>query len=285
MLSNHILWLTPALALLVAGSPALARTAMPGTVNYLEGQVSVDGHPIGSKAVGSTQVGENQVLETRRGRAEMLLTPGVFLRVGDDSAVRFTSASLSDTRIELVRGEAMVEVAQLYKENNLGVLMDGSQTTLQKQGLYNFDAGRAQVRVFDGQALVAKNDQQVELKKGHEALLAGPTLQAVKFDRDAAHDSLYAWSKLRSQYEAEASLQAARTVVVGGPGWYGPGWYWNPWWGMYGFVPGSGILYSPFGSPYYSPVVIYRRPIIYGRPLVPRVAVPRPAPAFRGARR
>src|ERR1700730_14594105 len=99
------------------------------------------------------------------------------------------------------------------------------------------------------------------LKKGRQVALAG-LLKATHFDTKvaASQDPLYAWSRLRSEYDAEAALQSARTVVVDGPGWWGPGWYWNPWWGMYSFLPGNGMLYSPFGWPYYSPVVVYSAP-------------------------
>ena len=52
-------------------------------------------------------------------------------------------------------------------------------------------------------------------------------------------------------------MQSARTVFVGGGSyWDGPGWYWNPYWDMYGFIPGDGIWYSPFGWPFYSPWVL-----------------------------
>ena len=257
--------------------PAADRTAIPGTLNYLEGQVSIDGRQVSAKSNSSEVAEQNQVVETSQGKAEMLLTPGVFLRMGDNSAVRMVSPSLSNTRVELVRGEAIMEVAELFNDNDLRVGMDGATTMLAKRGLYNFDANRGMVRVYDGEAFVQQNDQQVKLKKGREVSLEGPLL-VQKFDRDAAHDALYAWSNLRSEYEAEASMQSARTVVVGGPGWYGPGWYWNPGWGMYGFVPAGGIIYSPFGWPFYSPVVIYRAPIY--RPGFGRVVVPsRPGPA------
>jgi hypothetical protein len=77
----------------------------------------------------------------------------------------------------------------------------------------------------------------------------------------------------------DKSELGARTVVVGGPGWYGPGWHWNPRWSMYGFVPGAGSLYSPFGYPYYSPVVVYRGPGFgYRRFVGSRIGA---APAFR----
>ncbi len=72
------------------------------------------------------------MLETGQGRAEVLLTPGVFLRVGDNSAVRLISPGLADTRVEVLRGQAIVEVAELFKDNNLSVLMDGASTRLAK---------------------------------------------------------------------------------------------------------------------------------------------------------
>ena len=235
-----------------------ATSPGPGTLNYIEGQASVDGRTFTS--TGHARLEQNEVLETSSGRVELLLTPGVFLRIGDNSAVRMISANLTNTEVRLLHGEATVEVAQLFKENNIRVSIDHSATTLEKPGLYAFNADQGRVQVFDGKAMLTSGDQQVELKKGHEVSLAGP-LKAEKFDRKKSEDSLYAWSNLRSEYEAQASMEAARTVVVGGPGWYGPGWYWNPWWSMYGFVPGAGILYSPFGYPFYSPVVVYGAPV------------------------
>lgn len=109
--------------------------------------------------------------------------------------------------------------------------------------------------MFDGKATVQLNDRQKELGKGRRLALNG-TWKAEHFDTkgQATRDPLYAWSNLRSEYEAEASMQSARNVfVAGGPGWYGSGWYWNPYWDMYGFIPGDGIWYSPFGWPFYSP--------------------------------
>jgi hypothetical protein len=197
-------------------------------------------------------------METSQGRAEILLTPGVFLRAGDDSAVRLVSPDLANTRVEVLRGQAIVEVTELFQDNNLWVLMNGSSTRLDKQGLYAFNADTHVVQVFDGQATVTQNDREKELKKGHEIALNGDW-KVAHFDTkaQAIQDPLYAWSNLRAEYEAEASMQSARNIYVGGsPYWYGPGWYWNPYWDMYGFIPGDGIWYSPFGWPFYSPWVV-----------------------------
>ena len=271
-------WVLIASLGLLAFPVIAANPPGPGTLNYIEGQVSMNGRRLAN--TGQAQLGPNGILETSQGKAEMLLTPGVFLRIGDNSELRMISPNLTDTQVQLLHGQAMVEVAQLFKENDIRVSIDGASTTLEKPGLYAFNADQPMVRVFDGKAVVNSGDQQVELKKGHEALLA-ETLKAVKFDRKESQGPLYAWSNLRSEYEAQASMETARTVVVGGPGWYGPGWYWDPWWSMYGFVPGAGIIYSPFGWPFYSPVVVYNAPFGYHRfyrGFTPRAA---PAPAFR----
>ena len=242
----------------------LASTGVPGTVNYVEGQVAINGEQLNSKSAGSALVDRDQVLETNRGKAEILLTPGVFLRVGDNSEVRMVSPELTNTQVAVLRGEAMVEVMQLYKDNNVRVLENSASTLLEKNGLYAFDADRARVAVYDGKARVFSGDQELELKKGHEAYVGGP-LRSQKFNRDE-HDSLYAWSNLRSEYLSEASAQSARTIVVNN-GFYGPGWYWNPGWSMYSFIPGDGFLYSPFGWGFYSPVYVYSAPgYFYHRP-------------------
>jgi len=243
---------------LLAIPATAASSAIPGTLNYVEGQVAVAGQTVTSHSVGSVQVEPNQVLETGQGRAELLLTPGVFLRVGENSAVRLVSPGLADTRVEVLRGQAIVEAAELFKDNNLWVMMDGASTRLDKEGLYAFNATTRLVQVFDGQATVEQDDRHIDLKKGHEFAIGGPW-KAGHFDTNSqtAQGPLYAWSNLRSEYEAQASMQSARTVLVaGGPYWDGPGWYWNPYWDMYGFIPGDGIWYSPFGWPFYSPWVV-----------------------------
>lgn len=248
-LAALVIWAIPA---------AAASSAVPGALNYVEGQVAVAGQAVTSHSVGSVQVEPNQVLETKEGRAEVLLTPGVFLRVGDNSAVRLVSPDLANTRVEVLRGQAIVEVTELFKDNNLWIMMDGSSTRLQKQGLYTFNADTQLVQVYDGELTVEQNDRSKELKKGKELVLNG-NWKVDHFDTkaQAGQNSLYAWSNLRSEYEAEASMQSASNIFVGGaPYWYGPGWYWNPYWDMYGFIPGDGIWYSPFGWPFYSPWMV-----------------------------
>jgi hypothetical protein len=247
---------------------AYGAVARPGTINYTEGQVTLDGRTIGAKTLGSAELSPGSVLQTTQGKAEMLLTPGVFLRLGDQSAVRMVSPSLTDTRVELVRGRALLEVDLLEHENRLQILDRGTDVRIEKKGIYAFDADRPEVAVYDGKATVQVDDKKVDVGKGKALPLDPPALKPQKFDRNQT-DDLYAWSKLRSQYLADANASSAQTVIVSNPSWWGgTGWYWNPWYNTWAFVPATGYLYNPWGFGFFSPAYLgyYNPPIYYARP-------------------
>lgn len=245
------------------------RTAMPGTLNYVEGQVSIGDQTLNSKDVGTADLQDGQVLDTGNGKAEILLTPGVYLRIGNNSSVKMVSNSLTNTEVDVSQGEAMVEVDQIYHENNLRISQPGADTRLTKTGLYDFDASDGAVRVFDGKAVVTADDHNVTVKKNHELAFNDPKLKARGFDKDqlTKNDDLYRWSSLRSQYLSDANVNAAQRYFANGwygPGWWGAGWYWDPWFDGFTFLPGSGYFYNPFGWGFYSPLMVWRAPVVIG---------------------
>jgi hypothetical protein len=255
----------------VADTPAQRGPANPGTINYVEGQVSIGNQPLGASSAGSVILGPDDTLTTGNGKAEMLLTPGVFARIGDHSAIEMVSPNLTDTQFAVEKGEAIVEVAEIHPENNLLVNQEGATIRLQKTGLYDFDANRGAFRVFDGQATVQANDENVKVKAGHDLDLRATKAKSEKFDKNSyAANDLYRWSSLRSAYLAEANVDAAPGYLAGGwggwygGGWIGSGWYWDPWFSAYTFIPGDGIFYSPFGWGFYSPFLAYGAPIYFG---------------------
>jgi hypothetical protein len=251
------------LATLLAGTLAFAapdtsmRYARPGTLNYVEGQASIENQNLNAKSIGTVELQPGQAVTTGAGKVEVLLTPGVFVRLSDHSRLQMVAAGLTDTEVELQLGRAMIEVAQIRKENNLTVLEKGSTVHLLKTGLYGFDANRNSVQVFDGKAELRSDDGTVDVKGGHEVILGGSTkLKSESFDKKAAQDDLYRWSSLRSSYLADASEYSGSRLAAGG--WYGPGWYWSPWYGSFTWLPGD-PFFSPFGWGYYPPVFIYPR--------------------------
>jgi hypothetical protein len=237
---------------------ASAKTAVPGTLNYVEGQVSMGDQALNSQSIGTAELRPDESLVTERGKAEVLLTPGVFLRIGNNSSIKMISPSLTDTEVEVDQGHAMIEVAEIHPENNLRVDEDGTATQLLKTGLYDFNRNQRELRVFDGKAFVESGREHVDVKAGRELTLATNDLsKARKFDKKSYEEGdLFRWSSLRSGYLAEANVDAAGIYAVngwGGPGWWGADWYWDPWFDAFTFIPGDGIFYSPFGWGFYSP--------------------------------
>ncbi len=247
-----------------------AKSALPGTLNYVEGKASMGDQTLDSKSIGSTELQPGQLLTTEVGKAEILLTPGVFMRVGENSSVKMISPSITNTVVELEKGHAMVEVAEIHPENDIRVTEGDTTARLLKTGLYDFDLNQEQLRVFDGKASVEEGGRQATVKSGREVSLASNApLKVEKFNKKSyEEDDLYRWSSLRSAYLAEANVDAAGLYANSewgpwGSGWWGAGWYWDPWFDSFTFIPGDGIFYSPFGWGFYSPWWVYQAPF-YG---------------------
>ena len=253
------------LAALIAGPVWGSIPPQPGTLNYIEGQASLNGQALAGQSVGSTTLTAGEALATQEGRAEILLTPGVFFRLDNHTSVRMINPGLADTVLNLESGRAIIEVAEIHPQNNIQVREGAANAQLLKPGLYEFDADHGQIRVFDGKASVSENDQHIELKGGRQLDLHSPgNWRAQKFDKNAAQDDFYRWASLRSSYLAEANVDAARRYAGGSTwapsAWYGTGWYWDPWFSAYTFIPANGVFYNPFGWGFYSPFYVSRAP-------------------------
>jgi len=221
----------------------------PGAINYVEGNAAINGQALPTRPAGQVFLNPDETLSTTRGRVEVLLTPGVFLRVGENSEVRMISPSLINTQVELTHGEAVVEVAQLMKDNNIQVLNHGAFIKFVKPGLYRITAdGVPMAAVLDGKAQVSNGAQRIDLGKGRQTVIAA-NLEAVKFNTKN-EDDLYAWSNVRSQYNASASYMAA-AAYGGGP--YNPGWLWAGGFNSWAWMPYGGYAYSPFGWGFFGP--------------------------------
>jgi hypothetical protein len=238
--------------------PAAAQTAISarsGMVHYVEGKVLLADRPVESKFGQFPEVKEKQVLQTEAGRAEILLAPGVFLRLGENAAIRMLTNRLIDTRVEVERGQVMVEAVELLKDNNVALVAQGASVAVRKNGLYRIDADTGQVQVFEGEAVVEQGTDRLTLRNSRMTVL-GTVLVAQKFDNRVG-DSLYRWGKRRSEYIAMANVSSSRLVRDRG-GWLSSGWLWNPYFGMFTFVPYNGTLRSPYGYSFWSPRTIMR---------------------------
>jgi hypothetical protein len=246
-------------------APAWAQdAALPGSLNYVEGQAQIGNRTLDGNAIGSLDLKPGQSLSTDTGKAEILLTPGAFLRVGDGGMVQMVSESPANTAVAVTKGQSTVEVAAKYKHTVLTVDEDGTTTRLLKDGLYEFDADRGQVFVYKGEALVQEGGQTVKVKGGHELdLKQAGELKTSRFDKKAFESSeLVQFSGYRSEYLAEANADAARGYFSNA-GWHGPDWYWDSAFWTYTWIPGNEYDYDAFGWGFYSPAWVYDDPFCY----------------------
>jgi hypothetical protein len=241
------------------------KVAHPGTLNYFEGQATLASQPVSPDLIGTLVVDPGQTLHTQNGKAELLLTPGIFVRLGPSAAATMISADPTTVRMSIDQGEAFVEVDQIHSEIDLRILQDGASVQFSKMGLYNFNANLHLVRVLAGEAIIGDGKKTLTVKEGHEVDLGARPLRQRSFDKkEIEAEDLYRWTMLRSAYLAEANADYAPTYSFGGFGWFGDGWYWDPYFDAFTFLPGDGIFYSPFGWGFYSPFSAFGAPFVGG---------------------
>src|SRR5579885_3065706 len=157
-----------------------SHPAQPGSINYVEGLASIGNEQLGTSSVGSVQLQAGQTLNTQSGKVEVLLVPGTFLRLDDNSSVKMINPGLANTEVEVERGRALIEGTDINKNNNIEVDQDGAKTKILKNGLYGFNADEHSVRVYKGKAQVLENDKKITLDKERELVLntmANPRLK------------------------------------------------------------------------------------------------------------
>lgn len=233
-----------------------AEPARPGTLNYIEGAVTLDGNALNNQPASNFAMKAGDVLSTGAGKAEILLTPGIFLRVGSNSEIKMISPDIEATRVELDRGRASVEVDQIFPQNMVQIIDNGETAQLMKTGYYEFNAMPAEIKVFKGEARIKAGEGiQVgegkwgKVKSGHELALDPQVREKeAKFDTNTTQDALYNWSSLRSRYIAEANNQIAGEYAYAPA--FNPGWYWDPYMMNYTYL-GWSPFYSPFGWGFY----------------------------------
>ena len=229
-------------------------SARSGMVNFVEGGVQLADRPVKLDGAIFPEVKPGQTLSTRSGHAEILLTPGVFLRLDRNTSFQMISNRLTDTQVQILSGSALVEANEILKDNRITVKVGDSETLLLKTGLYHFNADAGQVRTFAGKAQVSDASNSAELKGGH-TLLVGSSLTPDRFDRKKSKDELYAWSEQRDRRLELANISVARRT--NSSSFSSSLWAWDPWMSGYTFLPRSGYAHNPFGDFWYSPGTVW----------------------------
>ncbi len=269
-------------------------SARSGLVNYFEGEVFVDGQPLASKPGIYAKLKPGSTLMTADGRAEVLLTPNTYFRIGEKSTMRMLSDSLSDTRVELMAGSASIDSANAPAGDFVKVVFKDSTIRILKPGRYRVDAEPAQFRVFEGEAEVARDGNSTKIQAAQIMPLDGAPV--VKRFTQGSDGLLDIWADERSSLIADkmvnsqaitdpltdngpdlsADLTAALgpyagyIPLAGAPTMVGGGYAYG---GGYGYGPyGLGLGYSSYGFGY--GVAPFYAGAVYANPVYPRFRVP-----------
>jgi len=133
-------------------------SARSGVVHFFEGAVSLGGEPLEPHLGKFPCMTEGAELRTAQGRAEVLLTPGVFLRLGEKGTIRLVDNDLSDTRVEILAGSAIVESSEPGPGTSVTLLYQEWTVHLLQKGMYRLDAEPPRLWVQQGEAEVSVGD-------------------------------------------------------------------------------------------------------------------------------
>ncbi len=260
--------LTPLAALPAAAQSVIS--AHSGLLHFSEGSVFLDDQRVEQKTGKFGQMNNGSELRTQDGRVEVLLTPGTFLRLGANSAIRMVSNQLDDTRVELLSGSAMLDQgADALADTAVTILYNLDEVHIKKAGRYRFDSEPPQIKVESGDVEVIADGKSVEAGAGYVVPFEGK-LTARKLLNDShlndpgsnkAGDDLQNWDEARNNSVAESNTDAAATSDLAG---VIDGWQNNPdavlqSLGIPPYIPGMSSMIPPpaYGSGLYGPAYGY----------------------------
>ena len=295
--------LTVVLALAIPAMGQSVISTHSGLIYYFDGAAYVDNQPLEPHMGQFPSVPQGAELRTTQGHAEVLLTSGVFLRMGDNSAIRMLSNDLADTRVELLMGSAIVDSSDPSSGTSVTLVFKDWQAHSNEAGSYRIDSDPARLWVLKGdvEVVTSTGGRPVKVGEGKDLPLAA-VLRPESSNTEPA-DSLSEWSKGRGdsiladnsitqQIDADPASQTADLngfsyfPLVGAPV-MGLRMYSNPYASVVPVQPGFYSMYLP-GYTYAPAVVllpaigrmggIYRPPVY--RP--PFVVSPASRPGTRG---
>ena len=253
--------------LLVGFSPAaLAQnrerfsiSAKAGGVNTVLGRVMVTRQGQEPQLLSSTDdLAAKEVVTTgATSNVEILLNPGSYLRLAENSEFQFDDISLDHLKLHLTKGSAILEATGMA-DMDLGIQVatPNATFTIIRSGIYriNVEPDASELAVYKGRASYGANKTDV-LKGGSAARLSNGVAELAKVPKDK--DAFELWSKQRAQLLAKANERLSRRMLNGylnDRSW--DSWFWGPrrfglWtfnasFGCYTFLP----FYYGWSSPY-----------------------------------
>ncbi len=146
--------------------------------------------------------------------AEILLNPGSYLRLAENSELILADNSLNNLLIRLNRGSAIIEATGADDtELRIGIATDQQRLIIVRRGIYRINAlrGSTELLVQKGRVFPADNPSQL-IKGGKKVTFAGSAASTAKLNK-SDRDEFDMWSKERGKALARANDRlSARTL-------------------------------------------------------------------------
>jgi hypothetical protein len=171
-----------------------------GVIHFFEGTVYLGDQPLESHLGKFPSVPQGAELRTAEGRAEVLLTPGVFLRMGDRTAIRMVANDLADTRVELQTGSAIVDSGEPNADTSVSLIYKNWRVHFLRKGVYRIDSDPPCLWVRQGEAEVftGAGGQPISVEHGMNLPLAA-VLVPEQRPNELSGDSLSDWADGRGE--------------------------------------------------------------------------------------
>jgi hypothetical protein len=195
------------------------------------------------------------------GRVEMLLNPGSYLRVGENSEFELTDNSPENLEVRLIRGTAIIEATGADEtELAINITTPHAKMIIVRRGLYRVNVipgDTTELFVRKGRVMLANTHTKV--KEGNKVVFSSTAFSVAKMQKaEKQKDILDAWSKERAGTVALANNKiSTRELDVFAAGldgfWWASFsarssgvWLYNPGYRCFTFMP----FYYGWGSPY-----------------------------------
>ncbi len=190
--------LTAFLAVVLPAGAQSVISTHAGVIHFFEGNVYLGDQALESHLGKYPAIPQGAELRTADGRAEVLLTPGVFLRMGGQTTIRMVASDLADTQVELRTGSVVVDSGEPNPNTSVTVVYKDWKVHFVQKGVYRIDADPPRLSVQQGQAEVSSGagGQPVTAEQGMTLPFAG--VLVTERLSDPGKDALNDWSNGRS---------------------------------------------------------------------------------------
>jgi len=281
-------WLLVSFASVHLAAQAVVSTHS-GTINYSEGAAFLDNSPVSQQVGTFSAIPEGSTLRTEKGRAEVLLTPGVFLRIDENSAIRILSNALTKTRVEFLQGAAILDSNDAPSDNPCVLVYKAYELRFARPGVYRLSSEPEVFQTYTGEAVIqAPGAPPTTIDESNQFFFT--IGMAVKKNGDGMVEDFSEWARNRAETitsENRIASQSTADPAAGDPNdspfvLPPPSSSSTPWFGQQqNSSPSSPTLWvdngflgpwGPYtGVPFFNPpVTIFVVPRLYGRYPVPR---------------